>query len=63
MSPRAYFGSGTSISIFISGSTKPQTIAVAAGRVLIAERAATIAAADKHGLFIFGQPWAAEPDA
>jgi DUF1009 family protein len=38
-------------------------IAVAAGRVLIAERAATIAAADKHGLFIFGQPWAAEPDA
>ncbi len=38
-------------------------IAVAAGRVLIAERAATIAAADKHGLFLFGQPWAAEPDA
>jgi UDP-2,3-diacylglucosamine hydrolase len=38
-------------------------IAVAAGRVLIAERAATIAAADKHGLFLFGQAWAAEPDA
>jgi UDP-2,3-diacylglucosamine hydrolase len=38
-------------------------IAVAAGRVLIAERSATIAAADKHGLFLFGQPWVAEPDA
>jgi DUF1009 family protein len=38
-------------------------IAVAAGRVLIAERTATIAAADKHGLFLFGQPWAGEPDA
>jgi DUF1009 family protein len=29
-------------------------IAVAAGRVLMAERAATIAAADRHGLFLFG---------
>jgi len=38
-------------------------IAVAAGRVLIAERLATITAADRHGLFLFGQPWAAEPDA
>lgn len=30
-------------------------IAVAAGRVLIADRAATIAAADEHGLFLWGQ--------
>ena len=29
-------------------------IAVAAGRVLMAERAATIAAADRHGLFLLG---------
>ena len=38
-------------------------IAVAAGRVLIVDRSITIAAANKHGLFLFGQPWAAEPDA
>jgi DUF1009 family protein len=30
-------------------------IAVAAGRVLIAEREATIEAADTHGLFLWGQ--------
>jgi len=38
-------------------------IAVAAGRVLVAERAATIAAADEQGLFLVGQPLAGEPDA
>jgi DUF1009 family protein len=38
-------------------------IAVAAGRVLVAERAATIAAANKHGLFLFGQVWAGGSDA
>ena len=38
-------------------------IAVAAGRVLIADRAATIAAADAHGLFLFGQKLARVPDA
>ena len=38
-------------------------IAVAAGRVLIAERSATIAAADEHGLFLFGQTLAGLPDA
>lgn len=38
-------------------------IAVAAGRVLIAERAATIAAADEHGLFLFGQNLAPVSDA
>jgi UDP-2,3-diacylglucosamine hydrolase len=32
-------------------------VAVAAGRVLVADRAATIAAADELGLFLFGQPW------
>ncbi|MGB2931686.1 MAG: UDP-2,3-diacylglucosamine diphosphatase LpxI [Methyloceanibacter sp.] len=37
-------------------------IAVAAGRVLIADRAATIAAADEHGLFLFGQPQASTSD-
>jgi DUF1009 family protein len=30
-------------------------IAVTAGRVLIADRAATLGAADAHGLFLFGQ--------
>ena len=34
-------------------------IAVAAGRVLIADRAATLAAADAHGLFLFGQKFPA----
>lgn len=38
-------------------------IAVAAGRVLIAERAATIAAADEHGLFLWGQALPASYDA
>jgi DUF1009 family protein len=38
-------------------------IAVAAGRVLIADRAATLAAADAHGLFLFGQKLARDPDA
>jgi UDP-2,3-diacylglucosamine hydrolase len=38
-------------------------IALAAGRVLIADRAATIAAADAHGLFVFGYPWTDTPDA
>jgi UDP-2,3-diacylglucosamine hydrolase len=38
-------------------------IAVAAGRVLIAERDATIAAANKQGLFLFGEPWARGPNA
>jgi DUF1009 family protein len=32
-------------------------IAVAAGRVLMADRGATIAAADRHGLFLVGKPW------
>ncbi|MGD0532580.1 MAG: UDP-2,3-diacylglucosamine diphosphatase LpxI [Methyloceanibacter sp.] len=36
-------------------------IAVAAGRVLIAERTATIATADKHGLFLFGRKPAEVP--
>jgi DUF1009 family protein len=38
-------------------------IAVAAGRLLIADRAATIAAADGEGLFLFGHTLAATPDA
>jgi DUF1009 family protein len=38
-------------------------IAVAAGRVLIAERDATIAAADEHGLFLWGQALALSHDA
>jgi DUF1009 family protein len=38
-------------------------IAVAAGQVLIAERTATIAAADENGLFLFGQTLAARSDA
>jgi UDP-2,3-diacylglucosamine hydrolase len=38
-------------------------IAVAAGRVLIADRAATIAAADKHGLFLVGQALPRDQDA
>jgi hypothetical protein len=37
-------------------------IAVAARHVLIAERAATIAAADKHGLFLWGQAHAPSRD-
>ena len=36
-------------------------IAVAAGRVLIADRAATFAAADRHGLFLFGQKLVPRP--
>jgi UDP-2,3-diacylglucosamine hydrolase len=35
-------------------------IAVAAGKVLVAERAATIAAANEHGLFLIGQVLAGE---
>ena len=38
-------------------------IAVTAGRVLVAERSATIAAANEEGLFLFGQSWAGGPDA
>jgi DUF1009 family protein len=38
-------------------------IAIAAGRVLIADRAATIAAADEHGLFLIGMKLARTPDA
>jgi len=38
-------------------------IAVAAGRVLIADRAATFAAADRHGLFLFGQKLSRVQDA
>jgi DUF1009 family protein len=37
-------------------------IAVAASRVLMADRAATVAAADEHGLFLFGQPWPSGSD-
>ena len=32
-------------------------IALAAGHVLMAERAATIAAADENNLFLYGEPW------
>jgi hypothetical protein len=35
-------------------------IALAAGQVLIVERAATIQAADRHGLFLVGERLAAE---
>jgi hypothetical protein len=38
-------------------------IAVAAGRVLIADRAATLAVANAHGLFLFGQKLARAADA
>jgi DUF1009 family protein len=38
-------------------------IAVAAGRLLIADRAATVTAADAEGLFLFGQTLTAESDA
>jgi DUF1009 family protein len=38
-------------------------IAVAAGRVLIADRDATIAAAGEHGLFLIGQKLACNQDA
>jgi UDP-2,3-diacylglucosamine hydrolase len=38
-------------------------IAVAAGRVLIADRLATITAADQHGLFLFGRKLADAPHA
>jgi DUF1009 family protein len=38
-------------------------IAITAGRVLVAERSATIAAANEEGLFLFGQAWAGAPDA
>jgi DUF1009 family protein len=38
-------------------------IAVAAGRVLIADRDATIAAAGQHGLFLVGQKLASDQDA
>jgi DUF1009 family protein len=38
-------------------------IAVAAGRVLIADRDATIAAAGQHGLFLVGQKLARDQDA
>jgi DUF1009 family protein len=37
-------------------------IAVAKGRVLIADRSATIAAADQHKLFLYGQSFAAIDD-
>ena len=37
-------------------------IAVAAGQVLIAERAATIEAANEHGLFLLGEPLAGRTD-
>jgi DUF1009 family protein len=37
-------------------------VAVAAGRVLMAERGATIEAADQNGLFLLGQNLAAKPD-
>ena len=37
-------------------------IAVAAGRVLIADRDATIAAAGEHGLFLIGQKLARDQD-
>lgn len=36
-------------------------VAVAAGRVLIAERAATIATANEHGIFLWGEALKAEP--
>lgn len=38
-------------------------IAVAAGQVLMADRAATIAAANRHGLFLVGKVWSEEPGA
>jgi UDP-2,3-diacylglucosamine hydrolase len=38
-------------------------IAVCAGRVLIADRAAVLGAADKHGLFLFGQMLTHDQDA
>jgi DUF1009 family protein len=38
-------------------------IAVAVGKVLIADRAATIEAADKHKMFLYGQSLAAVADA
>ena len=37
-------------------------IAVAAGRVLIADRDATIAVAGEHGLFLIGQKLARDQD-
>lgn len=38
-------------------------IAVAAGLVLVADRAAAVAAADELGLFLLGQSWPSEPHA
>jgi hypothetical protein len=38
-------------------------IAVAAGQVLVAERTATIDAADRHGLFLVGEPLAVQTKA